>query len=137
MGDLPDYHQYVSQVSVEIPEGEESVSIFRPKGGILEEGNVTTTASFVTVASRTVTDDLQFQLAKLMVSAEYSTWIRLKWNGAQIGEDRLIDDRTVLIEHFPWDYYTMVGDGSKLFEVQVKYYETAGKCHAEIVGEEV
>ena len=137
MGDLPDYTQYVSSITVEIPPGQEPMYIFRPKGGILEKGSITSTVAYATVAKRTVTDGKTFQLSKIMVSAEKATWVKYQWGGSDISAERLLDDKTILIEHFPWDYYPMVGDGTKTFEVQAKYESTAGTVNAEIVGEEV
>jgi len=109
----------------------------RPKGGILETGSDTTAAAYATIASVTVTDDKDFQLSKVVVSTEYAAWIKYRWAGADISCERLMDEKTILLEHFPWDYEDMEGDGAKAFDVQAKYYEEAGKVNVEIVGEEV
>lgn len=181
MGDLPDYYQYVTPVTVEIPTGEEPQTdvaeydstpedlvdgsrgpllvdvkgrlyvrlhqidaedgslpvIPRPKGGVLEKDSATTTASYATVVSRVVTDAKQFQLSKIVVSAEKATWVKYRWDDTDISCERLLDDKTILIEHFPWDYYDMEGDGAKAFDVQAKYDTAAGTVNVEIVGEEV
>ncbi|TKJ25411.1 MAG: hypothetical protein CEE41_04355 [Hadesarchaea archaeon B3_Hades] len=109
----------------------------RPKGGILEKGAETTTDTYATIASVTVTADKDFQLSKVVVSAEYAAWIKYRWAGADISCERLMDDKTILLEHFPWDYEDMEGDGAKVFDVQAKYYEEEGTVSVEIVGEEV
>jgi len=137
MPDLPDYYQYVTPVTVEIPAGEEPEYIFRPKGGVLAKGSVTTTSSYQTVASHTPAAGLTFQLAKIVISAEKAAWVKYRWAGSDISAERLLDDKTILIEHFPWDYKEMIGDGSKAFDVQAKYDSEAGKVNVEIVGENV
>jgi hypothetical protein len=109
----------------------------RPKGGIVAKGSITSAAAYATVASRTVTNLKQFQLAKVVISAEKAAWFKYRWAGVDISCERLMDDKTIVLEHFPWDYYTMTGDGAKAFEVQAKYYSEAGTVNAEIVGEEV
>ena len=134
--DLPDYTRSVT-VSVEVAPIEAAQMIPRPKGGILEKGSVTTTAAYTTVASRTVTSGKTFQLSKIVVSAEKAAWVKYRWAAVDISVERLIDGKCILFEHFPWNYYTMIGDGSKAFDVQAKYYSEAGKVNAEIVGEEV
>jgi len=109
----------------------------RPKGGVLETGSDTTAAGYATIASVTVTDDKEFQLSKVVVSVEYATWIKYRWDAGDISCERLMDEKTILLEHFPWDYEDMEGDGAKAFDVQAKYYEEAGLVNVEIVGEEV
>ena len=109
----------------------------RPKGGVIAKGNITTAAAYATVATHTVTSSKTFQLSKIMVSAEKAAWIKYRWAGSDISAERLLDDKTILIEHFPWDYHSMVGDGSKAFDVQAKYDSETGKVNVEIVGEEV
>jgi len=133
---LPDYTKYVTQ-NVTIPAAEQGPVIPRPKGGILAKGSVTTTGSYQTVASRTVTNGLLFQLSKVVVSAEKAAWIQYRWAGSVISAERLMDDKTILIEHFPWGYYAMLGDGAKAFDVQAKYYSEVGIVNVEIVGEEI
>ena len=134
--DLPDYTRSVT-VSVEVAPVVAAQMIPRPKGGILEKGSITTTAAYTTVASRTVTSGKTFQLSKVVVSAEKAAWIKYRWADTDISAERLLDDKTILIEHFPWDYKEMVGDGTKAFEVQAKYYSEAGTVNVEIVGEEI
>lgn len=136
MTDLPDYTRYVAP-NIDIPDIEQGPVIPRPMGGILAKGSVTTTSAYQTVASRVVTDALEFQLSKLMISAKKAAWIKWRWNGTTISAERLLDDKTILIEHFPWDYYFMLGDAAKAFDVQAKYDSEAGTLNVEIVGEEV
>jgi len=111
--------------------------IVRPKGGILAKGSITSAAAYATVATRTVTSGKQFQLSKIVVSASKAAWVKFRWNAADISAERNLDDKTLLIEHFPWDYYEMDGDGAKAFDVQAKYDSEAGTVNVEIVGEEV
>ena len=133
--DLPDYTRSVT-VSVEVAPVEAAQMIPRPKGGILEKGSITTTVAYTTVASRTVTSGKTFQLSKIVISAEKAAWAKCRWAGSDISCERLLDDKTILIEHFPWNYHAMLGDGTKAFEVQAKYYSAAGTVNVEIVGEE-
>jgi len=133
---LPDYTRYIVN-NPAVPPGDQGPVIPRPKGGILAKGSVTSTSSYATVASRTVTNAKTFQLAKIVVSASKAAWVKYRWNAADISAERLIDDQSILIEHFPWDYYDMDGDGSKAFDVQAKYDVQAGTVNVEIVGEEV
>lgn len=139
MGDLPDYTQYVTPITVEVPEGRESEVIARPKGSVLEKGSVTTSASYQTVASHVVTDGATFQLAKILVSCDEDVMYQLRWDGTVISPEVYVSAGIPLTDWFPWDYYEMEGDGSKAFDIQVKYPSggSAGTCHAEIVGEEV
>jgi hypothetical protein len=108
----------------------------RPMGGTLDKGSVTTTAVYVTIVSHLVTDAKTFSISKIMISAEKALWVELLWNGVVFSAERLIDNKTILLEHFPYNYYPMVGNGVKLFEVKVKYYTQAGIVNAEITGEE-
>jgi len=110
----------------------------RPKGGILEKGSATTTDTYATVASVTVTIGKQFQLAKIIVSCPEDVMYQLVWDGSAISAEVYVSGKIPFTDWFPWDYYEMIGDGTKTFEIQVKYPSggTAGTCHAEIVGEE-
>jgi len=138
-GDLPDYHQYVAPVTVEIPAGQESEVIPKPKGGVLEKGSVTTTASYQTVASRVVTNAKTFQPAKILVSCDTDVIYKLRWDGTAISAEVYVSAKIPWTDWFPWAYYSMLGDGSKAFDIQVKFPSggSAGTCHAEIIGEEV
>ena len=139
MGDLPDYYMYVTPVSVEIPEAREPEIIPRPKGGILEKDSATTTATYAAVVSRIVTDGLTFQLAKIVVSCPEDVMFKLMWADAIIGAEVYVSGKIPFVDWFPWDYHSMVGDGTKKLEIMVKYPSggSAATCHAEIVGEEV
>lgn len=136
--DLPDYTQYITQ-NVEIPDIQQGPAIPRPKGGILAKGSVTTTALYTTVASRTVTNGLRFQLAKILVSCDQDIMYKLIWDGIDISAEVYVSGGSPWTDWFPWDYYAMLGDGVKVFDVQVKFPTggLAGACYAEIVGEEV
>jgi len=136
MGDLPDYTKYITQ-QIEIPAVEQGPVIPRPKGGIKETGSITTSATYAAVASRTVTKGKTFQLSKVVLSAEKASWFKYRWGGVDISSERLMDDKTIVIEHFPWDYHSMLGDGSKKFEVRARQDTEVGTFTAEIVGEEI
>lgn len=136
--DLPDYHLYfVPAPDVTIPEA--GPTIPRPKGGVLEKGSITTTGSYQTVASHVVTDGKKFQLAKIIVSCNKDVVYRLLWNGTAISAEIYVAGTIPFPDWFPWDYYTMIGNGTKTFAVQAKYPTDgeAGTCNVEIVGEEV
>ena len=119
--------------------GVQSFIIPRPKGGVLEKGDVTTTDTYKTVASHTVTKGKTFQLAKTLVSCEKDSVMKLRWDGQDIGAEVYLTGRIPFTDWYPWDYHEMVGDGSKAFDIQVKYPTggTTGACYAEIIGEEV
>jgi len=136
MSDLPDYTKYFS-VSPVVPPDDAGTTIISPKGGVLTKGAAETTAAYATFASHVVTTLKKFQLSKIVVSAETAAWVRFRWNGTVISAERLMDDITILIEHFPYDYYAMLGDGTKAFDIQAKYDTAAGTMNVEIVGEEV
>jgi len=127
---------YVRLYQIDAEDGSLPV-IPRPKGGILAKGSITSAAAYATVATRTVTSDKTFQLSKIVISAQKAAWVKYRWAGSDISAERLLDDKTILIEHFPWDYYAMLGDGAKAFDVQAKYDSEAGTVNVEIVGEEV
>lgn len=138
MADLPDYTKYVSQ-NITIPASEQGPVIPRPKGGILAKGSVTTTASYAVAASRTVTNTKSFQLAKILVSCDTDVMYRLRFNSIMISAEVYVSAKLPWTDWFPWDYYPMLGDGSKAFDVQVKFPPggSAGTCEVEVVGEEI
>lgn len=138
MGDLPDYTRQIA-INVDVEQPSLLEVIPRPKGEIIEKGSVTTTTSYQTVASRVVTDGSTFQLAKIVVSCPEDVMYKLRWNGTDISAEVYIAGKLPFTDWFPWDYYTMEGDGAKTFDIQVKYPtgSAADTCHAEIVGEEV
>lgn len=127
--ELPDYP----------PEDEKLPVIAHPKGGVLAKGSLTTTASYQTVASRTVTVGTSLQLAKILVSCVQDVVYKLRWNAVDISAEIYVAGKVPFPDWFPWDYYAMPGDGAKAFDIQVKYPSggSAGTCNAEIVGEEV
>jgi len=136
--DLPDYHEYLVQApDVTIPEA--GPMIPRPKGGVLKKGSVTTTGTYQTVASHKVTTAKTFQLAKIIVSCGKDVLYKLRWNSVDISAEIYVAGTIPFPDWFPWDYYAMLGDGAKAFDVQVKYPSggSAGTCNVEIVGEEV
>ena len=135
VSDLPDFTRYITQTP-DVPDSQQGPVIPRPKGGKKEKGSVTTTATYQTLCSYTPTRAKTFQLSKIVVSCEKAAWVKYRWDGADISCERLVDDKSILFEHFPWDYHSMVGDGSKAFDIQVKLYSEAGTANGEIVGED-
>lgn len=113
--------------------------IARPKGGILAKGSVTTTGTYATIATRIVTNAKSFQLAKILISCDRDVMYKLRWAGTDISAEVYVSGKIPWTDWFPWDYYTMAGDGSKAFDIQVKFPSggLAGTCYAELVGEEV
>jgi hypothetical protein len=115
--------------------GGAGVAGYIPRGTITEVGDGTTTAAYVTIASRVVTNAKDWILAKVVVTCQFDTYIRFLWDGGQVGEERLFSQGA--IEHFPYGAFgTMAGDGAKEFEVQAKQYTTPGLVYVEIQGEE-
>lgn len=133
---LPKFTRTIS-VSVQLPPTEQAPMIPRPFGELLAKGSETTTAAYQTIATHTVTDGTELKLSKIMVSAQKAAWVKYRWAGEDLSAERLLDDVTLLLEHFSWDYEEMEGDGSKAFDVQAKWLSEAGKVSVEIVGEEV
>ena len=125
------------EVTQATPESLQAAVRPRPKGGVLVKASDETEVGWVTIASHPVTVGKSFQLSKVVVSVEYATWIRYRWAAAVISCERLMDEKTILLEHFPWDYEDMEGADTDAFDVQAKYYEEAGTVNVEIVGEEV
>lgn len=133
---LPKFTRSIS-VNVELPPTEQAPMIPRPFGELLAKGSETTTATYATIATHTVTDETELKLSKIVVSAEKAAWVKYRWAGSDLSAERLLDDKTLMLEHFSWDYSEMEGDGSKAFDVQAKYESEAGTVSVEIVGEEV
>lgn len=133
MSDLPDNTRSTAVNSSVVVDTNVEV---RPKGGVINTGSVTSTASYATVATRTITNLKQFQLSKIMISTTKAIWAKYRWNGSDISAERYLSDGALLLEHFPLDYYAMVGNGAKAFDVQIKWGTEAGTVTCEIVGEE-
>lgn len=130
---MPDY---TKQTSVNSAVTVDTVVDVRPKGGTIDKGAVTSTASYATVATRTITNLKQFQLSKIVISTTKAIWAKFRWNGTAISCERYLSDGALLLEHFPLNYYEMIGDASKAFDVQIKWETEAGTVNCEIVGEE-
>lgn len=137
--DLPDYHEYVQPVNIEIPPDTISEVVPLPKGGIIVKGSVTTTDTYQTIASYTVTSLKTFKLTKILVSCDQDVMYQLRWAGIAISAEVLVMAKIPFTDWFPYDYYTMLGDGLKEVDIQVKYPSggSAGTCHAEILGQEM
>lgn len=136
--DLPDYTKYITQ-NITIPEVEQGPVIPRPKGGIRGKGSVTTTSAYATIVTRTVTNAKTFQLAKILISCTEDVQYKLRWAGSDISAEVIVPADTPWTDWFPWDAYDIDGDGSKAFDIQVKFPTggLAGTCNAEYMGEEV
>ena len=138
MSDLPDYTRMIA-VNVDIAVEAPFYVIPRPMGGKIAKGNITTTDSYQTVAELTVTNAKTFQLAKILISCDQDIMYKIRWNGTDISTEVYVPAGTPFTDWFPWDYYTMLGDGTKKIDVRAKYPSGGygGTCYAEINGEEV
>ncbi len=133
MPDLPDYTKQVG-ISVDLPENQKTIS--RPTGGLYDDGTITTTSEYQTIATITPQNGYKFQVSKIVISCVKAIWFKLQWNGEDVTHERCMDDKTIVIEHFPWESFNCEGDGVKTFTIQAKYFSAAGVCNAEIYGEE-
>lgn len=134
--DLPDYTNYTA-VNVDIDPVLTSVFIPRPKGGVLESDSGETTPSFLGYAERVVTDGYKFHPSKVVISVEKASLVRYRWHDAYIGAPRFLDDMTTLLEHFPYNWYEMEGNGLKAFTIYATSLSETGDIHSEISGEEI
>jgi len=142
--DLPDYHEYVQPVNIElppieIPELPTGEVIPLPKGGILKKGSVTTTNTYQTIASHVVTSAKTFKLTKILISCDQDVMYQLRWAGTGISAEVLVMAKIPFTDWFPYAYYDMLGDGLKVVDIRVKYPSggSAGICNVELVGQEV
>ena len=126
-----------------IPRSLQAEVIARPKGKVLERGNVTFTgaaAAWQLVADHTPDDGDRFELSKILVSCEDDAVYQLRWGGAVIGAQRVfVTGGIPFTDWFPWNYNEMEGDGTLTFELYVIDPSDASTatCYAEIVGEDV
>lgn len=137
---LPDYtRSIVVSVTVDEPDLANLPVIPRPKGGVIGKGDITTAADYATVAEVVITNGKQFQLTKILISCTEDVQYKLVWDTTTISAEVIVPADTPFTDWFPWDYYLMLGDGSKKFKIQAKYPTggSAGTCHAEFNGEEV
>jgi len=124
------------------PQGTQAEVIARPKGGVLVSRSIdinTTWIEFQTVVEHIVPNDFKFELAKILVSCPNDVMYRLLWGTTTISAAVYVTGGIPFTDWFPWDYYTMRGDGTSTFKIQVQdpTLAAAGLCHAEIVGEDV
>jgi len=129
------------------PENLQGEMIARPKGGVLVTAYDDTTAGWALlgdgtdhVAEYTVPSaDWKFELAKILVSCPNDVLYRLRWGAVVISAEVYVTGGIPFTDWFPWDYYTMRGDGTRTFNIQVMFPAggAAAVCHAEIVGEYV
>jgi len=107
-----------------------------PRGGLLTPGTLVTGAGYGDIISYTVTNNKTLRLSRILISATKASTVRLLWNGVQFGCERYMSDGAILIEHFPTDYYNMLGDGAKLFKIQAKQDTASCTIQGEFSGEE-
>lgn len=136
MVDYPDGTLPIA-VNVEVALTTPGSTIPRPKGGKSAKGSATTTATYATIAEITVTDGKIFHLAKIALSCKEDTWVKVRWHGTDASIEYLVMGKIPFTDWFPWDWYTMLGDGAKKIDIQVKYNTAAATAYAELVGEEV
>jgi hypothetical protein len=131
--DLPDYTKQIS-INVNLPESQ-NVSV-RPKGGVLANGFLTTTSAYQKVTFRKITSGKKFQLSRIMINAEKAAVVYLSWNEARVGIEMILDNKSLAIIHYPFNYYEMIGDGNKEVAIFAKYYSQGSTVSVEICGEE-
>jgi len=129
-----------------IPENLQAEVIARPKGGVRIIANALTTGAWTVLGAGTdnvaeyiVPDDWKFELAKILVSCPEDVMYRLRWGTSVISPEVFVTGGIPFTDWFPWDYEHMRGDGTKTFNIQVRYPAggVEAMCHAEIVGEYV
>jgi len=111
--------------------------IIKPEGSIADQGSLAaTTASYQDVVAYTVTNTKTFHLAKIKISVEKASWIKLMFDTTQLDAEILLDDKVIVIDWFPYTWRAMVGDGAKQFKIQAKQYSSSGIVNASYCGEE-
>jgi len=118
-----------------LPQGTSDSGVAR--GGYLASGTVATGAGYATVATRTVPAGRTLNISRIVVTSPLAAFIRYRWNGAVIGVQRNMANQGILIEHFPKNWYPMVGNGVMAFEVRAVQDTASSTVEAEIDGEEV
>ena len=138
VSDLPDYTKMIA-VNVDISVESPFYVIPKPMGGKIAKGNITTTGSYQTVAELAITTAKTFQLTKILISCDQDIMYKIRWNGTDISTEVIVPANIPFTDWFPWNYYTMLGNGTKKIDIQAKYPTDGygGTCYAEINGEEV
>ena len=116
-----------------------SVVTAKPRGGKGAKGSITTGAAYATVATYTPTTGKVYQLAKTLVGCDQAVIYQILWNSVAISPEVYVAATVPFPDWYPYNYASMVGDGSKAILVQAKFPAggAAGTCFAEISGEEV
>lgn len=117
------------------PQGNDAI-IVRPAGDILRPGTLATGAAYANVLSYTVTNGRTLQLSRVLISTPKASYIRFRFNGVQFGVERYMSDGAILIEHFPYNYYPMLGNGVMTFEIQARQDTASSTVQGEFSGEE-
>ena len=127
------------EVSQAFPRNLQAEVLARPMGGVLDVDSVTTTAAYATVASYKPPNNYRLELSKILVSCPEDVMYQLWWGGEAFGAEVYVTGGIPFTDWFPWNYKYMEGDGTKEFELKVKYPTggAAAVCHAEVVGEEM
>jgi len=134
--------QVVTETVTEIKEIVKEV-IPKPQGSLRDYGSVTTTADYARVAKIKVSQGKKFKLTKILVSCSEDVMFKLTWAGQDLGPEVYVMAKLPFSDWFPYGYKTkdnkdLVGDGSQLIEIQVKYPSggTAATCYGELSGDE-
>lgn len=128
-------HVYIQPPDVLYP----SEVVARPKGNkrAFNETAITTTAAYQKVCEIVVANGKTFDLAYFSCCCDKDIWIRLLWGGDVITPEILVLAKSMPQFWVPSEYQKVVGDGTKKFELQVKWITFEGSAFGEIVGEEV
>lgn len=113
--------------------------IARPKGDkrAYNTDAITTSDTYQKVCELVVTEGKTFDLAYFGCGCDKDIWIKLLWSGEKITPEIPVMGKTMPQFWVPSEYKKVVGDGTKKFELQVKWVTEAGSAFGEIVGEEV
>jgi len=134
--------QVVTATVTEIREVIKEV-IPKPTGSLRDYGSKTTTADYVTIAKIKPSQGKRFKLTKIIVSCSEDVMFKLLWAGQDLGPETYVMAKLPYADWFPYGYKTkdnkeLLGDGSDLIELQVKYPSggSAATCYGELSGDE-
>lgn len=142
--DLPDW---TNEVHVIIATAEEPSSIVDiglasiiplPKGDIEEKGTgiATNTSTYVSVVSRTITDEKTYHLAKITMPLTNAHLLKVIVAGTDI--QRFYGSKEgSFVMFFIYGEITLLGDGSKKVDIQAKAVSTGETVYANMYGMEV
>lgn len=134
MTDLPDY---TTTTSVNADVAVDTTVEIRPKGGKLIVADDNTLDEMFAIVSYVIPLGKTFNLAKTTISVEKATYIAIAWDMELIAAIRMLDDMSILIDHYPKDYAPMVGDDNKAFEIYCWQVEESGQISVDVSGEEI